>query len=95
MITYKCVILEPRLSIRGPSHKTVPTFNSYPIQKGVPNTAKYISTAPIVNLDLETSTQYNFPHFEPTTSQAYKNNQCTTEDGTTQEEGVVRETPIE
>ncbi|KAL5075364.1 hypothetical protein RYX36_014348 [Vicia faba] len=49
-------ILEPRLSTSGPSHKTGPTFNSCPTQKGVPSSTKYTSIILVVNVGLETIT---------------------------------------
>ncbi|KAI5418409.1 hypothetical protein KIW84_042880 [Lathyrus oleraceus] len=86
----KFSILEPhRANIRN-LHKTKLTFDSCPSQKGVPSITKTTSTIPIVNFGLETILRYNIPHFEPTISQTYGNNQCAMD-----EEEFVRETHIE
>lgn len=91
----KSAILEPQLDISGPSHKTFPTFNFSQPQKGMPDTAKYTSIIPIVNLGLETITWYSILHFEHTPIQEDGNNQCVIHEGATKEEGIIHETPIE
>lgn len=53
----KSSILKPHLAISEILHKIELNFNSYPTQKGVHSTTKYIFVVPIVNLGLETIIQ--------------------------------------